>query len=418
MNAKNVSYSDQDIQKKVAEIRSQFPLLAKRNGEGDLVYLDNAATTQKPLSVINRINDFYTHEYATVHRGVYQLSQEATDACDEVRRIVHHFINTPSVDEVVFVRGVTEAINLVAHGYVRKHLEPGDEILITTMEHHANIVPWQRVCEEYGFILKVAPINDDGELILDEFKALLTEKTKFVSVVHVSNSLGTINPVKEIIELVHDHGAKILIDGAQSVSHMPVDVQALDCDFYCFSSHKIFGPTGIGCLYGKMPLLESMDPYQSGGDMIETVSFEKTTYAKPPLKFEAGTPSITQIIGLGEAIKYIQSIGYDFIGVYEDQLLEKANEILLPMPGLRAIGTAKDKASVFSFVLDGIHPHDAGTIFDESHIAVRVGHHCTQPLMRRFKVPATIRASFSFYNTFEEIDKLAEGIKKAQEIMT
>ena len=403
------------MDKRLEEIRADFPVIS---GQKDLIYLDNAATTQKPKQVIDRITAFYTNENATVHRGVYKLSQEATDACDHVRRQLQAFISAPKEEDVVFVRGTTEAINLVAHGYVRKFLSPGDEILITTMEHHANIVPWQRICEEYGFVLKVAPINDAGELILDEFKAMVTEKTKFVSVVHVSNSLGTINPVKEIIDFVHSKGIKILVDGAQALSHMAVDVTELDCDFYCFSAHKLFGPTGIGVLYGKTELLDQMDPYQSGGDMIETVSFEKTTYAKAPLKFEAGTPSIVQIVGFGKAIEYIQSIGYDLIQDHENALLQKAERILTTIKGLRPIGTAKQKASVFSFVIDGVHPHDAGTIFDEAGIAVRVGHHCTQPLMRRFNVPATIRASFSIYNTLDEIDRLAESIEQVKDIMT
>lgn len=403
------------MDKRLEEIRADFPVIS---GQKDLIYLDNAATTQKPNQVIDRITAFYKNENATVHRGVYKLSQEATDACDQVRRQLQVFISAPKEEDVVFVRGTTEAINLVAHGYVRKFLLPGDEILITTMEHHANIVPWQRICDEYGFVLKVAPINDSGELILDEFKAMVTEKTKFVSVVHVSNSLGTINPVKEIIDFVHSKGIKILVDGAQALSHMAVDVTELDCDFYCFSAHKLFGPTGIGVLYGKTELLDQMDPYQSGGDMIETVSFEKTTYAKAPLKFEAGTPSIVQIVGFGKAIEYIQNIGYDLIQTHENALLQKAERILTNIKGLRPIGTAKQKASVFSFVIDGVHPHDAGTIFDEAGIAVRVGHHCTQPLMKRFNVPATIRASFSIYNTLDEVDRLAESIEQVKDIMT
>lgn len=398
-------------------IRDEFPILDHVQNGKKLVYLDNTATTHKPLCVIDRITEFYTHENATVHRGVYGLSQVATDNCEAVRTIAKDFINAMRDEEIIFVKGTTEAMNLIAKTYGKANLTKGSEILITEMEHHANIVPWQQIAEDTGATLKVCPINDKGELIVESFKSLLNENTKIVSFTHVSNVLGTINPIYELTRLAKEVGAVVVIDGAQAISHIPVDVQDIGCDFYCFSSHKMHGPTGIGVMWGRYELLEKMPPYESGGDMIDTVTFEKTTYAAPPSRFEPGTPAIAQIIGLGEAFKFISRLGLDKIAEHEHQLLEKATEALSAIPGLRIIGEAKEKNAVISFVLDGIHPHDAGTIMDTEGVAVRVGHHCAQPLMQRFQVPATIRASFSLYNTGEEVDRLVDAIKKVQEIM-
>ncbi len=400
----------------VRKVRKDFPMLAKSMNGHPLVYLDNAASTQKPNAVIDRMYRFLSGEYANIHRGVYDFSQEATRLVEEAREKCRAFLNAASASEIVFTRGATEAINLVAASYGRKFLKKDDEILITEAEHHANLVPWQQLCREKGLILKVAPVNDRGELDMDAFEKLLSPRTYLVSVTQVSNALGTVNPVEEIVKLAHHAGAVVMVDGAQGVPHLKVDVQAMDCDFYCFSGHKIYGPTGIGVLYGKMKHLESMDPYQTGGDMIESVSFEKTTFAKPPAKFEAGTPAIAEIIGLGAALDYVQGIGLENIAAYEHELLEIATEKLSKIPGLRIIGTAGEKASLISFVLDGVHPHDVGTVLGQEGVAVRVGHHCAEPTMKRFGVPATTRASFAFYNTPQEIDALVKGIDKVREL--
>jgi len=398
----------------VEKVRKDFPVLSATMNGKPLIYLDNAATAQKPLRVITRLHDFYTKEYATVHRGVYTLSQSATEECESTRIRVQKFLNARHAEEIVFVRGTTEAINLVAAGYGRKFLKEFDEVIISTIEHHANIVPWQQLCKEKGLVLRVIPVNDRGELILEEYKKLLSDRTRLVSIGHVSNALGTINPIKEIIDLAHEKGAVVLIDGAQGAPHLKVDVQELDADFYCFSGHKIYGPTGVGILYGKMKLLEKMDPYQTGGEMIEQVRFERTTYKKPPYRFEAGTPAIAEIIGLGEAIGYIEDIGLETIAQQEEELLEIATQKLLAIDGLKIIGEAEQKAAVISFELEGVHPHDIGTFLDQEGIAIRTGHHCAQPTMQRFQVAATARASFAFYNTKEEVDKLVEAIEKVR----
>jgi cysteine desulfurase/selenocysteine lyase len=400
----------------VQKIRQDFPLLKREMNGKSLVYLDNAATSQKPFMVINRISDFYKNEYATVHRGVYALSQDSTIECELVRQKCREFLNAAHKEEIIFVKGATEAINLLATSYGRKFLKKGDEVIISTIEHHANIVPWQQVCFEKEAALKVIPVNDRGEIILEEYKKLLNPKTKIVAVGHISNALGTIHPVREMIEMAHAQGAIVLVDGAQSAAHLPIDVRALDCDFYCFSSHKVYGPTGVGVLYGKKELLERMSPYQFGGDMIEQVSFEQTTFAKIPAKFEAGTPAIAEIVGLGAALHYVEKIGFDKIMPYEHELLEYATKKLQTINGLTIIGTAAKKASVISFVMNNIHPHDIGTILDQEGIAIRAGHHCAQPTMKRFGVAATARASFAFYNTKEEIDTLVKGLHKAEEI--
>lgn len=396
----------------VDKIREDFPILHQKVHGKPLVYLDNAATSQKPQSVINAVNKYYTSENSNIHRGVYYLSELATKEYENVRKLVKKFINANSTEEIIFVRSTTEAINLVATSYGKQKLNKGDEIIISAMEHHSNIVPWQMLCQEKGTVLKVIPINDDGEIIFEEFEKLLNNKTKFVSITHISNSLGTINPVKRIIKLAHQKNVPVLIDGAQAVPHQSIDIHDLDCDFYTFSGHKIFGPTGIGVLYGKKMLLEEMPPYQGGGDMIKSVTFEKTIYNNLPFKFEAGTPDIAGVIGLGAAIRYIQKIGYKNIALHENSLLKYATDKLSSIKKLRIIGTASIKASVISFDIDGIHPHDVGQLLDYEGIAVRTGHHCTQPVMDRFNVPATTRASFSFYNKLEEADKLVNGIGK------
>lgn len=401
----------------VQEIRNQFPILNTTSNGHPLVYLDNTATTQKPMSVIQRIHDFYMLENATVHRGVYALSQKATETCEKVRYDVAEFIRARSADEIVFVKGTTEAINLVAHSFGKAHLKPGDEIVISEMEHHANIVPWRRLCDELQLTLVVVPMEDDGSLSIDVFKSNLSSNTKLVALAHISNVLGTVNPVKEMIALSHEVGAKVLLDGAQSIAHISVDVQDLDCDFYCFSAHKMYGPTGIGVLYAKYDILKTMIPYQSGGAMIETVEFDRITYVDPPYRFEAGTPMVAQIVGLGEAVSFLKKIGMNAIHQYEDTLRDVAISKLNAINGLRMIGTALNKAAIFSFVLDDIHPHDAGTILDTEGIAVRVGHHCAQPTMRRYNVPATIRASFSLYNTVEEIDRFCDGLMAVKKVM-
>lgn len=400
----------------VYKIREDFPILKQKVNGKPLVYLDNAATSQKPQVVLDALQHYYSMDNSNVHRGVHELSQRATKAYEDVRVKVQHFLNARECREIIFVRGTTEAINLVAMTYGRKNVGAGDEVIISTLEHHSNIVPWQILCEEKGAVLRVIPINDAGELVLDEFEKLLTPRTKIVAVAHVSNALGTINPVKKIIELAHRAHVPVLIDGAQAAPHIKIDVQALDCDFYTLSSHKLFGPTGIGVLYGKAALLEAMPPYQGGGDMISSVTFEKTLYNVLPYKFEAGTPNIADVIGLGAGIDYVNRVGLENIGAHEHALLTYATEQLSKIPGLRIIGTAKEKASVLSFVLEGIHPHDAGTILDQEGIAVRTGHHCAQPVMHRFGIPATTRASLAFYNTREEVDALVEGVKKVMEI--
>lgn len=396
----------------VRKIRQDFPVLGREMNGKPLIYFDNAATTQKPMSVIKRLYEFYTEEYATIHRGVYALSQDSTLECDQVREKARGFLNAKEVSEIVFVRGTTEAINLVAASYGRKFLREGDEIIISALEHHANIIPWQRIAEEKKLSLKIIPVNDRGELLLEEYKKLLTSRAKLVAVNHVSNALGTINPVKEITELAHQAGAVVLLDGAQAVAHQKVDVQDLNCDFYCFSGHKVYGPTGVGILYGKLKHLEAMDPYQTGGEMIKLVTFEKSTFAEPPMKFEAGTPSIAEIVGLGPALEYVENLGFENIEPYEHSLLEYAVKKMTEVKGIKFIGTASRKAAVISFLLDEIHPHDIGTILDQEGIAIRTGNHCAQPLMQRLGVSATARASFSFYNTVEEIDIFVSSLQK------
>jgi cysteine desulfurase/selenocysteine lyase len=397
----------------VEKIRADFPILSREVNGKPLVYLDNAATTQKPDVVIESIKHYYTYENANIHRGLHFLSELATEAYETSRLKVKEFINAMSASEIVFVRGATEAINLVANSMCRaKYFEEGDEIIISNMEHHANIVPWQMVCEEKNLKLKIIPINDEGELILDEFENLISEKTKLVSIVFTSNTLGTVNPVKDIIETAHKYDVPVLVDGAQAVQHSKVDVQELDCEFFVFSGHKIYGPTGIGVLYGKTEFLDKLPPYQGGGDMIRTVTFEKTTFNDLPHKFEAGTPNIAGGIGLGVALKYLNSFDMDDIIKHEKDLLSYGTSRLLEIDGLRIIGTAVNKTAVISFVIEGIHPYDIGTIIDTDGIALRTGHHCTQPIMDRFNIPATARASFGIYNTKEEIDKLYDGLIK------
>jgi len=402
----------------VERVRADFPVLHQTVNGKPLVYLDNGASSQVPQVVIDRGIFYIEQEHSNIHRGVHYLSQRATTAYEGAREKVKRFINARESRECIFVRGTTEGINLVMHGYGRKFIGEGDEIVISAMEHHANIVPWQMLCEEKGAQLRVIPMNDAGELILDEYDALLNTRTKLVAVTHVSNALGTINPIKEMIVQAHKYGVPVLIDGAQSAPHMPVDVQDLDCDFYAFSGHKMYAPTGSGIVYGKAELLEKMNPFQGGGDMIKTVTFEKTTYAELPNKMEAGTPAIASQIGLGAAIDYLNGIGREQAAVYEAELLRYATERVSSIEGVRIIGTAKNKASVLSFVIDGIHPHDIGTILDQEGIAVRAGHHCAQPVMQRFNVPATARASFAFYNTKAEIDVLAQTIEKVIEIFS
>ncbi len=400
----------------VEKIRADFPILKQKIRNKPLVYLDNAATSQKPQVVIDSIVKMYSCDYSNVHRGVHTLSERATAAYEGAREKVKNFINAESTKEIIFVRGATEAINLVAQTFGKAKIKAGDEILITAMEHHSNIVPWQMLCEETGAVLKVAPINLQGELIIEQFMELLTEKTRLVSIVHMSNALGTINPVDEIIAAAHNKGAKVLLDGAQAIPHMPVDVQALDCDFYVFSGHKLYAPSGIGVLYGKQQLLEAMPPYQGGGDMIRKVTFEETEYNTLPYKFEAGTPSIADTVGLGAALDYLSEIGMVEIAAYEAELLSYATEQARQIKALKIIGEAKQKGAILSFVLDKIHPHDIGTMLDSLGIAVRAGHHCAMPVMDFFQVPATARASFAIYNTKQEIDSLMKGIEQLIEV--
>jgi len=400
----------------VERIRADFPILHQKVHGHPLVYLDNAATSQKPRQVIDAITRYYERDNANIHRGVHYLSEKATEDYENSRKTIQEFINAGDSREIIFVRSTTEAINLVAQTYVRQNLRPGDEVLITAMEHHSDIVPWQMICQEKQGKLQVAPINEDGELILEEFERLLTPRTKLVAVAHLSNALGTINPIKRIIEIAHAKNVPVLVDGAQAAPRLPVDVRNLDCDFYAFSGHKIYGPTGIGVLYGKLPILENMPPYQGGGDMISSVAFERTVYNKVPHKFEAGTPDISGPIGLRAALEYINKLGIENIEKHEHELLQYATEQVSVIPGVKLIGTAKQKAGVLSFVMEGVHPHDVGTILDQQGIAIRTGHHCAQPVMHRFGVPATARASFGLYNTKEEIDALVSGIKKVQEV--
>ncbi len=400
----------------VEKIRRDFPVLSQTVNGKPLVYLDNAASSQVPQSVIDRSSKYLAEEHSNIHRGVHYLSQHATTAYEAAREKVKRFINAPDVKECIFVRGTTEGVNLVAHSYGRKFINAGDEILVSQMEHHSNIIPWQMIAEDRGAKLLVIPINDRGELVIDEYERLLNERTKIVAVSHVSNSLGTVNPLKEMIATAHKFGVPVCVDAAQSVPHFPVDVQDLDADFFVFSGHKMFAPTGSGVIYGKRKWLDAMPPYQTGGGMIRTVSFDETTFAPIPEKFEAGTPAIAAGIGLGAAIDYINSIDFEAAAKYEHELLEYATQRLSDIPGVTVIGTAAEKASVLSFTIEGIHPHDIGTILDQDGIAVRAGHHCAQPVMKFFEVPATARASFAFYNTREEVDKLADAVQKVIEV--
>lgn len=409
VNNEKITY---DLEK----IRNDFPILKTIVHGKPLVYLDNAATTQKPQYVIDKTNNYYKKYNANIHRGVHALSQEATKEFESARIIVKNFINALGKNEIIFTRGTTESINLVASSYGRKNIKAGDEIIISTMEHHSNIVPWQMLCEEKDAKLKIIPVNDEGEIIFEEFEKLICERTKFISVVYASNSLGTVNPVKNIIDLAHQYNIPVMLDAAQAVNHLKIDVQELDCDFLAFSGHKLYGPTGIGVLYGKVNHLESMPPYQGGGDMISKVTFEHTTYNELPHKFEAGTPDIVGAIGLGAAIEYIEKIGLGNIARHENLLLEYATNAVKDLSGLRILGTAKEKIGVLSFHFENVHPHDVGTFLDFEGVAIRTGHHCTQPLMRRFNVPATSRASFGMYNTKEEVDVLVNGLKKILEV--
>ncbi len=400
----------------VESIRKDFPLLSRKVHGKPLVYFDNGATSQKPQAVVDALNRYYTEENSNIHRGVHYLSELATSLYEEARKKLRRFVNARRLEEIIFVRGTTEAINLVAQSYGRKFLGAGDEIIVSAMEHHSNIVPWQMLCEQIGARLRVIPINHDGELLLDEFRRLLNDRTKFVSVTHVSNALGTVTPVKEIVRLAHEKGLPVLLDGAQAVPHLPVDVQEIGCDFYAFSGHKMFGPTGVGVLYGRAELLEKMPPYQGGGDMISLVTFEKTHYNVLPYKFEAGTPHIAGGIGLGSAVDYLAGLDWDQVAAHERDLLEYATQAITKIDGLRIIGTAQEKAGVISFVLDHVHAHDVGTILDQEGVAVRAGHHCAMPVMQRFGVPATTRASFAFYNTRAEIDIMVGALHRVLKV--
>jgi cysteine desulfurase/selenocysteine lyase len=396
----------------VASLRAQFPILARTVNGKPLVYLDNAATSQKPRAVLDALEAYYTEVNANVHRGVHWLSQRATDRYEGAREAVRRFVNAADASEIVLLRGTTEGVNLVAQTYGRTKIGPGDEIVISAMEHHSNIVPWQMLCQERGAVLRVVPINDAGEFEFEAYQKLLNDRTKLVATVHVSNALGTINPVKEIVAAAHARGIPVLLDGAQAVPHLKVDVRDLDVDFYTFSAHKMYGPTGIGALYAKSSWLEALPPWQGGGDMILSVSFEKTVYNRPPFKFEAGTPDIAGAVGLGAAVEWLEGVGLDSVAAVEHELLEYGHAALATLPGLRMIGTAKEKAGVLSFVFDDIHPHDIGTILDQDGIAIRTGHHCAQPVMERFGVPATARASLAVYNTRDDIDRLVEGLHR------
>ena len=405
-------------ERSVQKLREDFPILKQLVHGKPLVYLDNAATSQKPRQVIDAIADYYESYNSNVHRGLHALSEQATQAYEGARGIVRSFLNAEEDREIIFVKGTTEGINLVASSYGRAHLQQGDEIIISEMEHHSNIVPWQILCEEKGAVLKVVPFNDDGELLLDEYERMLGPRTKLVSMTYISNALGTVNPVKSIIEIAHERGVPVLIDGAQAVPHRPVDVQDLDCDFFVFSSHKVFGPTGMGILYGKAEILDSMPPYQGGGDMIRSVTFEKTTYNDLPYKFEAGTPNVAGAIGLGSALEYVSRIGMNNIEEYEKSLLSYATEAVSSIEGVRIIGTASQKAGVLSFLLDQVHAHDVGTVLDTEGVAIRTGHHCAQPVMKHYGIAATARASLAFYNTRADIDALVKGLDKVIEVFT
>ncbi|MBI4213049.1 MAG: cysteine desulfurase [Chloroflexi bacterium] len=402
----------------VERIREDFPILKQLIHGRPLVYLDSAATSQKPQSVIDAVVRYYREENANIHRGIHYLSERATADYEAARRHIARFINAPDPRETIFVRGTTEAINLVAHSYGRRFIHADDEIVISAMEHHSNIVPWQLLCEQTGAKLRVIPITDDGELIVDAYAKLLNSRTRLVSVVHVSNVLGTINPVKRLVEMAHSMHIPVLLDGAQAVPHVPVDVQDLDCDFYAFSGHKLFGPTGIGLLYGKTAWLDQMPPFQGGGDMISTVSFERTTYNSLPYKFEAGTPNIAGTIGLGAAVDYFQGVGVEAAARHEHDLLDYATEVLAAIPGVRLLGNAPEKTGCVSFLVDGVHAHDVGTILDQHGVAIRAGHHCAMPLMERYGLAATARASFAFYNTLDEINVLAEAIDEVKEVFS
>jgi cysteine desulfurase/selenocysteine lyase len=406
------------VEFEINRIREAFPLLKRTVYKKPLVYFDNAATTQKPGVVIDRLKYYYEFENCNIHRGVHFMSQEATEAFENARIYIQKFINASKKSEIIFTRGATESINLVASSFGKSHLKPGDEVLVTYMEHHSNIVPWQMACEASGAKIKVCPILQNGDLDLDAFKKLLNEKTRLVAVTHVSNALGTINPVKEIIGMAHQVGAYVLIDGAQAVAHLAVDVQDLNCDFYCFSGHKVYGPMGIGVLYGKEALLDAMPPYQGGGEMISEVTFEKTTYNEPPFKFEAGTPDVAGVLGLEAALKFVGNIGLENMAAHENRLLKYATDRLNEIGNITIFGQSAHKASVISFLIDGIHPYDAGTIIDKFGVAVRTGHLCTQPLTAFYKVPGFIRASFAVYNTTDEIDSFIVAVKKAKEMLT
>ena len=402
----------------VNQIRDDFPILKQMVNGNPLVYLDNGATSQKPQSVIYAIVDYYTTTNSNVHRGVHTMSQQATDGYEGARTKIRQFINARDDKEIIYTRNTTEGINLVAYSYGRQNIGPGDDIIVSNMEHHSNIVPWQMLCEEKGANLQVVPIDDSGELLMAEYEKMLSPHTKLVSITHVSNALGTILPTAQIVEMAHAHGAPVLLDGAQAVPHMPVDMQELDCDFYVFSGHKLFGPTGIGILYGKAEYLEAMPPFLGGGEMIKSVTFEKTIYNDLPYKFEGGTPDIAGAIGLGAAIDYVNNLGFDQITAHEDELLRYGTDALSSIEGLKIIGTAGHKAGILSFVMDNAHPHDIGTILDGQGIAVRTGHHCAQPVMQRFQIPATTRASLAFYNTKEDIDALIKGIDRVLEVFS
>ncbi len=401
----------------ISKIREDFPILNEKVNNKPLVYFDNAATTQKPQVVLDKLMEVYTKYNANIHRGVHSLSIKATVETEDARKVVQQFLNAKSTKEIIFTRGATEAINLIAQTYSEKHLSAGDEIIVSELEHHSNIVPWQMVAQKIGAKVVKWPFNDKGELLLDDLKALINEKTKLIAVNQVSNSLGTINPVKEIVELAKKHNIKTMIDGAQAVQHIKVDVQDLDCDFYVFSGHKLYGPTGIGVAYGKEALLNEMPPYQGGGEMIENVSFEKTTFNELPFKFEAGTPNYADTIALAEAIKYVEAIGLDNIAAYEHELLKYGEEKLSTLPGYIPVGTAENKTSVISFNIEGMHSYDIGTLLDKLGIAVRTGTHCTEPIMLRYGIPGTIRASFAFYNTKEEIDSLYAGMQRVIQML-